>query len=157
MKHIHFLSTMCLSPIPVVTTARRARRRGTPFSSRDHSNLINPTSSSNPPYTIAGSLWNCQSAVKKTETISAYTLSQSLHFLALTETWIIPENTATPAALSAAYSFSHTPRASGRGGALVFSFPLTGPTLFFLFLTFQSPPLNSMQFLYLFLSSLTLW
>ncbi|KAJ8349802.1 hypothetical protein SKAU_G00249320, partial [Synaphobranchus kaupii] len=39
----------------------------------------------------------------------------SLHFLALTETWITPDNTATPAALSAGYSFSHTPRASGRG------------------------------------------
>ncbi|KAJ8377981.1 hypothetical protein AAFF_G00249710 [Aldrovandia affinis] len=38
------------------------------------------------------------------------------HFLALTETWITPQNTATPAALSAGYTFSHTPRPSGRGG-----------------------------------------
>ena len=67
-------------------------------------------------FNIAGGLWNCQSAVKKTETISAHALSQSLHFLALTETWIIPENTATVSALSAAYSFSHTPRPSRRGG-----------------------------------------
>ncbi|KAJ8399637.1 hypothetical protein AAFF_G00410480 [Aldrovandia affinis] len=37
-----------------------------------------------------------------------------LPFLALTETWITPQNTATPAALSAAYTFSHTPRPSER-------------------------------------------
>ncbi|KAK0145187.1 hypothetical protein N1851_015919 [Merluccius polli] len=33
------------------------------------------------------------------------------------KTWITPENTATSAALTAAYSFSHNPRPSGRGGA----------------------------------------
>lgn len=49
-------------------------------------------------------LWNCQSAVKKPETILAYAAFQSL-----TETWIIPENIATPAGLSTAYSFSRTP------------------------------------------------
>ncbi|KAJ8398045.1 hypothetical protein AAFF_G00431220 [Aldrovandia affinis] len=32
------------------------------------------------------------------------------------ETWITPQNNATPAALSAAYTFSHTPQPSGRGG-----------------------------------------
>ena len=41
-------------------------------------------------------------------------LNTALHFLAFTETWIPPENSATPAALSTA--FSHTPRPSGRGG-----------------------------------------
>ncbi|KAG5840926.1 hypothetical protein ANANG_G00194020, partial [Anguilla anguilla] len=41
--------------------------------------------------------------------------TKSLDFLARTETWITPDNTATPAALSAGYSFSHTPRASGQG------------------------------------------
>ncbi len=43
--------------------------------------------------------------------------------MALTETWIIPEDTATHAALSSnsplilsAFSFSHTPHLTGRGG-----------------------------------------
>ncbi|XP_062849116.1 uncharacterized protein LOC134311405, partial [Trichomycterus rosablanca] len=61
-------------------------------------------------------VWNCQSAVQKADFISAYALSHSLDFLALTETWITTENSATPAALSSAYTFSHTPRGSGRGG-----------------------------------------
>ncbi len=36
--------------------------------------------------------------------------------MALTETWIKPEDNATPAALSNNLSFSHTPRLTGRGG-----------------------------------------
>ncbi len=36
--------------------------------------------------------------------------------MALTETWIKPEDNATPAALSINLSFSHTPRLTGRGG-----------------------------------------
>ncbi|KAJ8410670.1 hypothetical protein AAFF_G00186270, partial [Aldrovandia affinis] len=65
---------------------------------------------------VAGGLWNCQSAVRKADFISAQASLLSLQFLALTETWITPQNTATPAALSAAYTISHTPRPSGRGG-----------------------------------------
>ncbi|XP_062422208.1 LOW QUALITY PROTEIN: uncharacterized protein LOC134132996 [Pungitius pungitius] len=48
--------------------------------------------------------------------ISGFAIQQSLDFLALTETWITPDNTSTPAALSSAFSFSHTPRPTGRGG-----------------------------------------
>ena len=57
-------------------------------------------------------------AVTNIDLISAFTALQSLDFLALTETWITPENTATPAALSPSdYVFSHSLRASGhRGG-----------------------------------------
>ncbi|XP_073768781.1 uncharacterized protein [Danio rerio] len=36
--------------------------------------------------------------------------------MALTETWLRPEDTATHATLSANFSFSHTPRHTGRGG-----------------------------------------
>ncbi|XP_059371004.1 uncharacterized protein LOC132108316 [Carassius carassius] len=36
--------------------------------------------------------------------------------MALTETWIKPEDTATPAALSTNFTCSHTPRTTGRGG-----------------------------------------
>ncbi len=36
--------------------------------------------------------------------------------MALTETWIKPEDTATPAALSTNFTFSHTHRTIVRGG-----------------------------------------
>ncbi len=36
--------------------------------------------------------------------------------MALTETWIKPEDTANPAALSNNLSFFYTPRLTGRGG-----------------------------------------
>ncbi len=39
-----------------------------------------------------------------------------LNLMALTETWIKPEDNATPAALSNNFSLSHTPRLTGRGG-----------------------------------------
>ncbi|KAK3569837.1 hypothetical protein QTP86_005855 [Hemibagrus guttatus] len=57
-------------------------------------------------------LWNCQSAVRNADFISALASHYSFDFLALTETWISPQNTATPAALSSAYTFSHSPRES---------------------------------------------
>ncbi len=38
------------------------------------------------------------------------------NILGLTETWIIPEDSATPAALSHNLSFSHTPRQVRKGG-----------------------------------------
>ncbi|KAK1806309.1 hypothetical protein P4O66_000184 [Electrophorus voltai] len=65
---------------------------------------------------VAGGLWNCQSAVQKADFISALASLHFLHFLALTETWITPENSATPAALSSAFSFTHSLRHFGRGG-----------------------------------------
>ncbi len=61
-------------------------------------------------------LWNCQSAVNKVDFISAFSLQSTLSILGLTETWICPEDSATPAALSNNLSFSHTPRQVGRGG-----------------------------------------
>ncbi len=54
-------------------------------------------------------LWNCQSAVNKADLISAFSLQSTLSILGLTETWIHPEGSATPAALSNNFSFSHTP------------------------------------------------
>ncbi|KAJ8349835.1 hypothetical protein SKAU_G00249650 [Synaphobranchus kaupii] len=79
-------------------------------------NLVCPPLSSHKELSVVGGLWNCRSAVQKVDFSTAYVKVKSLHFLALTETWITPDNTATPAALSAGYSFSHIPRASGRGG-----------------------------------------
>ncbi len=73
------------------------------------------TSSTAPPSFSVG-LWNCQSAVNKADFISAFSLQSTLSILGLTETWIRPEDSATPAALSNNFSFSHTPRQVGRGG-----------------------------------------
>ncbi len=61
-------------------------------------------------------LWNCQSAINKVDVISDFSLQSSVNILGLTETWIHPEDSATPAALSNNYSFSHTPRQVGQGG-----------------------------------------
>ncbi|KAI2646130.1 hypothetical protein H4Q32_024583 [Labeo rohita] len=61
-------------------------------------------------------LWNRQSAVNKADFISAFSTHSTLSILGLTETWIRPEDSATPAALSNNFSFSHTPRHTGRGG-----------------------------------------
>ncbi|KAI5629424.1 hypothetical protein C0J50_2356 [Silurus asotus] len=65
---------------------------------------------------VVGGLWNCQSAVRKADFITGLASHYTFDFLALTETWISPQNTATPAALSSAYAFSHSPREIGRGG-----------------------------------------
>ncbi len=73
------------------------------------------TSSTVPPSFSVG-LWNCQSAVNKADFISAFSLQSTLSILGLTETWIRPEDSATPAALSNNFSFSHTPRQVVRGG-----------------------------------------
>ncbi len=61
-------------------------------------------------------LWNCQSAVNKADFISAFSLQSTLSILGLTETWIRPEDSATAAALSNNFSFSHTPHQVARGG-----------------------------------------
>ncbi len=61
------------------------------------------------------SLWKCQSAVNKADFISAFSLQSTLRILGgLTEAWICPEDSATPAALSNNFSFSHTPRQVGQ-------------------------------------------
>ncbi|KAK3528741.1 hypothetical protein QTP70_011211 [Hemibagrus guttatus] len=85
---------------------------------------------------VVGGLWNCQSAVRKADFISALASHYSFDFLALTETWISPQNTATPAALSSAYTFSHSPRESGRGGGTV---SVTSPIKFFIIVIYWPP------------------
>ncbi|KAI5098701.1 hypothetical protein C0J45_10840 [Silurus meridionalis] len=80
------------------------------------SNLIYPSLLSQSQTAVVGGLWNCQSAVRKADFITGLASHYTFNFLALTETWISPQNTATPAALSSAYAFSHSPRETGRGG-----------------------------------------
>ncbi|XP_076155180.1 uncharacterized protein LOC143138640 [Alosa pseudoharengus] len=100
--------------ISVITGHRRKRhhaKRG-----RNRLNLQQLKRSSPTETSFSMALWNCQSAVNKTDFIAGYANHLSLELLALTETGIKPENTATPAALSTNLTLSHTPRPSGRGG-----------------------------------------
>ncbi len=66
--------------------------------------------------------WNCQSAVNKVDLIPAIASQTALNILGLTETWIRPEDSATPVTLSNNFSFSHTlhqARESGGIGLLI--------------------------------------
>ncbi len=106
-------SIMCFQTIPVFTQPRSnitCRRQ------RNPANLHPISTSSTTPLSFSMGLWNCQSAVNKSDFISAFFLRSTLSILGLTETWIRPEDSATPAALSNNFSFSHTPRQVGRGG-----------------------------------------
>ncbi len=106
-------SIMCFKTIPVVSRPRSnitRRRQSNP------ANLHHISTSSTTPLSFSMALWNCQSAVNKADFISAFSLQSTLRILGLTETWIRPEDSATPAALSNNFSFSHTPRQVGRGG-----------------------------------------
>ncbi|KAI4895100.1 hypothetical protein NFI96_002639 [Prochilodus magdalenae] len=105
---------MCFT-IPVLSSHRPRRPHGH-HRKRNTSNLIYAPQSSPTLTSVVGGLWNCQSAVQKADFISALASHNSLHFLALTETWITHENSSTPAALSSAFNFSHSPRQTGRGG-----------------------------------------
>ncbi len=117
-------SIMCFQTIPVLSEPRSktTRRR-----QRNPANLRPIATSSSTPLSFSVGLWNCQSAVNKDDFISAFSLQSTLSILGLTETWIRPEDSATPAALSHNLSFSHTPRQVGRG-ALVCSFQTIGNT-----------------------------
>ncbi|KAK3567195.1 hypothetical protein QTP86_012679 [Hemibagrus guttatus] len=114
------------------------RRRHFHPRSRGHvsRNLIYPPLLSQSQTVVVGGLWNCQSAIRKADFISALASHYSFDFLALTETWISPQNTATPAALSSAYTFSHSPRESGRGGGTV---SVTSPINLFIIVIYRPP------------------
>ncbi len=106
-------SIMCFKPIPVVS---RPRSNITCKRQRNPANLRPFSTSSTTPLSFSMALWNCQSVINKADFISAFSLQSTLSILGLTETWIHPEDSATPAALSSNFSFSHTPRQVGRGG-----------------------------------------
>ena len=107
---------MCLQTIEVITSLQGNRRRWVSSRQRNPTNLIYPNTLGSYEQSVKGALWNCQSSVRKADFIPAYAASLSLNFLALTETWITPQNTATPAALCEGFSFSHSPRSGGQGG-----------------------------------------
>ncbi|XP_073767046.1 uncharacterized protein isoform X2 [Danio rerio] len=99
--------------IPVVTNTRKTREvrcRRNPHNLRSiHVSTISQLS-------LSVGLWNCQSAVNKADFITSIATYSDYNLMALTETWLRPEDTATHATLSANFSFSHTPRQTGRGG-----------------------------------------
>ncbi|XP_059356368.1 uncharacterized protein LOC132095415 [Carassius carassius] len=105
---------MCFQISTITTNTRRARyvrRRKACLTNLRPVPLTSTTTLS-----IPVGLWNCQSAVNKADFISSIATHSGLNLMALTETWIKPEDTATPAALSTNFTCSHTPRTTGRGG-----------------------------------------
>ncbi len=107
---------MCFQISTITSNTRRARtvrwRQANP------NNLRPVPLSSTTLLSIPIGLWNCQSAVNKADFIPSIATHSGLSLMALTETWIKPEDTATPAALSTNFTFSHTPRTIGRGGGM---------------------------------------
>ncbi len=81
-----------------------------------HQTQMATQSSSSLPLSSSMGIWNCQSAVNKEDLFPAIASQTALSILGLTETWIRPEDSATPAALSDNLSFSHTPRQARKGG-----------------------------------------
>ncbi len=104
---------MCFQYIPVVSQKRSyiKRRR-----QRNLAQLRSIFTSSSLPFSISMGLWYCQSAVNKADLITTIAFQTALSIVGLTETWIRPEDSATPAALSNNFSFSHTPRQVRKGG-----------------------------------------
>ncbi|XP_051557092.1 uncharacterized protein LOC127442860 [Myxocyprinus asiaticus] len=99
--------TCALKRIPVIcynqfTQYRRKTQR--------NPNNLRPLCTSAPaPLSFSVGLWNCQSTVNKVDFILAFATQSTLSILALTETCIHPEDTATSAALSNNFSFSFSP------------------------------------------------
>ncbi len=98
---------MCFQTIPVLSQTRSniTRRRH-----RNPTNLRSISTSSTAPLSFSVGLWTVSQLSTK------LTLQSTLSILALTETWIRPEDSATPTALYNNFSFSHTPRQVDRGG-----------------------------------------
>ncbi len=103
---------MCFQ-ITTITTTRKPRI--THCRQHNPNNLRTLPMSANTLLYFSIGLWNCQSVVNKADFITSITSHLRLNLMALTETWIKPEDNATPAALSNNL-FSHTPRLTGRGG-----------------------------------------
>ncbi len=104
---------MCFQISTITTNTRNSPT--VRWRQRNPNNLRPVPLSSTTLLSIPIGLWNCQSAVNKADFISAIATHYSLNLMALTETWIKPEDTATPAALSTNYTFSNIPRTIGRG------------------------------------------
>ncbi len=82
--------------IPVVSQKRSyiKRRR-----QRYLAHLRSICTSSYLPFSFSMGFWDCQSAVNKANLIPAIASQTALSIVGLTETWIHPDDSATPAAL----------------------------------------------------------
>ncbi|KAM4054251.1 uncharacterized protein ACNLHF_006677 isoform 1-T1 [Anomaloglossus baeobatrachus] len=70
-----------------------------------------------PPVPLTGALWNARSVCNKLSYIHDLFITNKLSFLVITETWLTPSDTASPAALSyGGFQLSHTPRPSNKHG-----------------------------------------
>ncbi len=98
--------TMCFQ-INTITTTRKPRI--THCRQRNPNNLRTLPMSANTLLSFSMGLWNCQSAVNKADFITSITSHSRLNLMALTETWIKPEDNATPEALSNNLSFPAPP------------------------------------------------
>ncbi len=105
LYHVFPIHSGCL------TTSYIKRRRQCNFA-----HLQPICTSSSLPLSFSIGLWNCQSAVNKADLIPTFASQTALSILGLTETWIRPEDSETPAALSNNLFFSHTPRQVRKGG-----------------------------------------
>ena len=106
---------MCNLPIPVCSLSyrRHFQRRGPPWR-RIPSNLSYSSLASRDNFTVAGGLWNCQSATQKADFITAYASLLSLQFLLLNHTESHLRTLLLPS--HSPFSFSHTSRPSSHGG-----------------------------------------
>ncbi len=135
---------MCFQISTITTNTRRAR--AVRWRQANPNNLRTVPLSSTTLLSVPIGLWNCQSAVNKADFIPSIATHSGLNLMALTETWIKPEDTATPAALSTNFTFSHTPRTIGRVEALVSLFQMNGNLIFYHLLQ-ATVHLNLMQLL----------
>ncbi len=94
---------MCFQISTITTNTRKSRT--VRWRQRNPNNLWPVPLSSTTLLSIPIGLWNCQSAVNKADFISAIATHSGLNLMALTETWIKPEDTANPAALSTNFIF----------------------------------------------------
>ncbi|KAM4031865.1 uncharacterized protein ACNLHF_019234 [Anomaloglossus baeobatrachus] len=84
---------------------------------RNLSNIKTIPLSPTPPPPLSGALWNARSVCNKPHIIHDLFTSSNLSFLGITETWLTPSNSASPAALCyGGLHFSHTPRPGNRQG-----------------------------------------
>ncbi len=135
---------MCFQISTITTNTRRTRT--VRWSQANPNNLRPVPLSSTTLLSIQIGLWNCQSAVNKADFIPSVATHSGLNLMALTETWIKPEDTATPAA-SPLISLFPTPLAQLGGVEIQVSLFQMNGNLIFYHLLQATVHLNLMQLL----------
>ncbi|KAM9313305.1 uncharacterized protein PAF06_011297 [Gastrophryne carolinensis] len=88
-----------------------------PANTRNLANLLTITPSPRTPPIVTCALWNARSVCNKLAYIHDLFTTNLFTFMAFTETWLTPSDTASPAALSyGGLQFSHTPRSTNKQG-----------------------------------------